>query len=378
MRSRIIPLMRKETLHVLRDPRSLYLAIVLPIILLILFGYAITFDVKQISVGIVDEDNSSLSRDFISRVKGSEYFEVLYLSNTSSGLEKLLDKGRVKVILVIPRRFSRDLSKGKDTPIQILIDGSDNNTAQIALGYISRIIQSFSSNIILEKLNKQGAILNRGIPPIDLNPRVWYNPDLRSINFIVPGLIAVVMMILAAISTSLTIAREWEIGTMEQLIATPAKPYEIIIGKLLPYFFLGIVQISLVILVGTLFFKVPLKGNILFLFCVSGVFLICGLGIGLFISTITRSQQLAFMLSMLSTLLPSFLLSGFIFPISSMPGIIQFFTYLVPAKYFLIVLRGIFLKGTGLVTLWPEVVSLLIFASLILLACARRLKLTLE
>lgn len=378
MRNRILPLARKETLHILRDPRSLYLALVLPIVLLILFGYAITFDVRHIPVGIVDQDSSFLSRDFISRVKGSEYLDLVYLSNSSSGLESLLDKGKVKAILIIPHRFSRDLSKGKDAPLQLLIDGSDNNTAQIALGYISGIVQIFSSNIILEKSNKQGAILQAGILPIDVRPRIWYNPDLSSTNFIVPGLIAVVMMILAAMSTSLTIAREWEIGTMEQLIATPAKPHEIIIGKLIPYFFLGIIQISLVVLVGTLLFNVPLKGNIFFLFCVSGVFLICGLGIGVLISTITRSQQLAFMFSMLFTLLPSFLLSGFIFPISSMPDIIQFFTYLVPAKYFLIVLRGIFLKGTGLGTLWPEVVSLFAFASLILLACAKRLRLSLE
>jgi ABC-2 type transport system permease protein len=378
MRNRILPLTRKETLHILRDPRSLYLAIVLPMVLLILFGYAITFDVRHIPVGIVDQDSSFLSRDFISRVKGSEYFDLVYLSNSSAGLESLLDKGKVKIILVIPHRFSRDLSQGKDAPLQLLIDGSDNNTAQIALGHISGIVQIFSSNIVLEKLNKQGAILQAGNPPIEVKPRIWYNPDLSSTNFIVPGLIAVVMMILAAMSTSLTIAREWEIGTMEQLIATPAKPHEIIIGKLIPYFFLGIIQISLVVLVGTLLFNVPLKGNIFFLFCVSGVFLICGLGIGLLISTITRSQQLAFMFSLLLTLLPSFLLSGFIFPISSMPRIIQFFTYLVPAKYFLIVLRGIFLKGTGLGTLWPEVVSLFIFASLILLACAKRLRLSLE
>lgn len=378
MRNRILPLTRKETLHILRDPRSLYLALVLPVVLLILFGYAITFDVRHIPVGIVDQDSSFLSRDFISRVKGSEYLDLIYLSNSYAGLERLLDKGKVKIILIIPDRFSRDLSKGKDTPLQLLIDGSDNNTAQIALGYVSGIVQIFSSNIILEKLNKKGAVLQGGGPPIDVKPRIWYNPDLRSTIFIVPGLIAVVMMILAAMSTSLTIAREWEIGTMEQLIATPAKPHEIIIGKLMPYFFLGIIQISLIVLVGTLLFNVPLKGNIFFLFCVSGIFLICGLGIGLFISTITRSQQLAFMFSILLTLLPSFLLSGFIFPISSMPRIIQFFTYLVPAKYFLIVLRGIFLKGTGLGTLWPEVFSLFAFAALILLACAKRLRLSLE
>ena len=378
MKNRILPLTRKETLHILRDSRSLYLAIVLPVVLLILFGYAITFDVRHIPVGIVDQDSSSLSRDFISRVKGSEYLDLIYLSNSSAGIESLLDKGKVKIILVIPHRFSRNLSKGKDTPLQLLIDGSDNNTAQIGLGYVTRIVQIFSANIILKKLNEQGAVLKAGSLPIDVKPRIWYNPDLRSTNFIVPGLIAVVMMILAAMSTSLTIAREWETGTMEQLIVTPAKPREIIVGKLTPYFFLGMIQISLVVLVGTLLFNVPLKGNIFFLFCVSGVFLICGLGMGLLISTTTRSQQLAFMFSILITLLPSFLLSGFIFPISSMPRIIQFVTYLVPARYFLIVLRGIFLKGTGLAILWPEVVSLFAFASLIVLACAKRLRLSLE
>ncbi|MFQ6082323.1 MAG: ABC transporter permease [Candidatus Aminicenantia bacterium] len=378
MKNRIFPLMRKEFIHILRDPRSLYLAIGLPIILLILFGYAITFDVNHIPIGIIDQDNTPLSRDIISRVQSSEYFNLLHFSNNYSGLEKLLDEGKVKIILVIPSHFVRNLSKGKDTPIQLLIDGSDNNTALIALSYISRIIQVFSSEVIFESLNEQGTFLFKGIPPINVEPRVWYNPGLHSTNFIVPGLIAVVMMILSAMLTSLTIAREWEIGTMEQLIATPAKPYEIIIGKLMPYFFLGMIQISLVVLIGTLLFKVPLKGNVFFLFIVSGIFLICGLGIGLFISTVTKSQQLAFMLSILFTLLPSFLLSGFLFPISSMPKIIQFFTYFVPAKYFLIILRGIFLKGNGLSILWPNVISLIIFGALIILACAKRLKLSLE
>lgn len=378
MRSRVLPLTRKEILHIIRDPRSLYLSIVLPVILLILFGYAITFDVKHIPVGVIDQDNSSLSRAFISRVRGSEHFDLLYLSNASSGFEMLLDEGKVKIIMAIPHRFSRDLSRGKDSSLQLLVDGSDNNIAQIALGYASRIIQAFSSNIILEKLNKQGALPPVGVPPVELKPTVWYNPDLRSTNFIVPGLIAVVMMVLASVSSSLTIAREWEIGTMEQLISSPARPYEIIIGKLTPYFFLGMIQITLVILIGTLLFRVPLRGNILFLFCISAVFLVCGSGIGLLISTVTKSQQLAFMLSIIFTLLPSFLLSGFIFPVSSMPRLIRFFTYLVPAKYFLIILRGIFIKGNGPGILWPETLALMIFASFIILACARRLRLSLE
>jgi len=370
--------MRKEFIHIIRDPRSLFLAIGLPIVLLILFGYGITFDVNHIPVAVINQDHSSLSRDLISRIQSSEYFDLLYLSNSYSGLERLLDEGEVRIILVIPSHFSRDLSKGKDASLQFLIDGSDNNAALIALDYFSRIIRVFSSKVVLKGLNKQGVFLLKEIPLIDVKARIWYNPGLRSANFIVPGLIAVVMMILAAMLTSLTIAREWETGTMEQLIATPAKPFEIILGKLTPYFFLGMIQITLVVLTGTLLFKVPLKGNIFFLFMVSGVFLVCGLGIGLFISTVTKSQQLAFMLSLIFTLLPSFLLSGFIFPISSMPRVIQFFSSIVPARYFLIILRGIFLKGNGLSILWPEVLFLIVFGSLIIFACSRRLKLTLE
>jgi ABC-2 type transport system permease protein len=329
-------------------------------------------------VAAVNLDDSSLSRDLISRVQSSEYFDLLYLLNNYSGVEKLLDEGRVKIILVIPSHFSKDLSKGENVPLQLLIDGSDNNTALVALGYFSRMVQDFSSHVLLEGLNKQGAFLLKEIPPIDARARVWYNPSLRSTNFIVPGLIAVMMMIIAAMLTSLTIAREWETGTMEQLIATPAKPFEIIIGKLMPYFFLGMIQMTLVVLTGTLLFKVPLKGNIFFLFVVAGLFLVCGLGIGLFISVITKSQQLAFMLSIIFTLLPSFLLSGFIFPISSMPKVIQVISFIVPAKYFLIILRGIFLKGNGLSILWPEVIALFIFGSMIIIACSRKLRLSLE
>jgi ABC-2 type transport system permease protein len=378
MKNRMLPLMRKEFIHILRDPRSLYIAIGLPLVLLILFGYAITFDVNHIPVAVINQDDSSLSRDLISRVQASEYFDLRYLSNEYTKLERLLDEGKVKIILVIPLHFYRDLSKGKNTPLQFLIDGSDNNTALIALGYLSKIIQVFSSNIVLEGLSKQGDSLLKELPTIDVKARVWYNPGLRSTNFIVPGLIVVVMMILAAMLTSLTIAREWETGTMEQLIATPTKPLEIIIGKLTPYFFLGLIQMTLVVLTGTLLFKVPFKGSIFFLFVVAGLFLVCGLGIGLFISTVTKSQQLAFMLAIVLTMLPAFLLSGFIFPISSMPRIIQFFSYLVPAKYFLIALRGIFLKGNGLSVHWPEVLFLLIFGLLIILACTKRLKLSLE
>ncbi len=369
--------MRKESLHILRDPRSLYLAIGLPVIMVILFGYAITMDVSHIHLGIIDQDSTSLSRDLIFRLGASDYFDIIYQSNNFAGSEKLLDDGRVKILIGIPSGFSKDLIRGKNTPLQLLIDGSDNNTAQIALGYISSIVRTFSSKITLDKLNKHGPV-PEGIPPMDVEPIVWFNPDLRSTNFVVPGLIAVIMMVLSAMLTSLTIAREWENGTMEQLISSPAKPIEIITGKLIPYFVLGMFQTLLIVLVGTLLFRVPLKGNLLFLFFITAVFLVCGLGIGLLISTVTKSQQLAFMMSFIFTLLPSFLLSGFIFSISSMPKVIQIISYLVPAKYFLTVLRGIFLKGNGLAVLWPEVVPLILLASLVITACVKRLKLTLE
>ncbi len=378
MTNRISPLLKKETLHILRDPRSLYLAIGLPIVLLILFGLAITFDVRHIPLGIIDLDATFLSRDLASRLRSSEYFDLFYLARDFSDSEKLLDEGKLKIIVVIPSRFSQDLAKGKDTSLQLLVDGSDNNTALVAMGYLLKIIQSFNTKILLEKLNKEGTALLTGMPSLDLNSRVWYNPDLRSKNFIVPGLIAVLMMILAAMLTSLTIAREWETGTMEQLIATPARPHEIVIGKLIPHFFLGFIQLSLVVSIGTFLFKVPFRGNLFLLIFVSALFLVCGLGIGLFISTVAKSQQLAFMLSIIFTLLPSFLLSGFIFPISSMPKIIQFITYLVPAKYFLIVIRGILLKGTGLPAFWSEVLALFLLATLIVLACSKRMKLRLE
>lgn len=370
--------MRKEFIHIVRDPRSLYLAIGIPILLMILFGYAITFDIKEIPLAIFDLDDTPLSRKLVSSVHSCGYFDLVQFSRTYAGAEELLDSGRAKVVIVIPHHFSRDLSLGQDAPIQLLVDGSDNNTALIALSYISNLVYTFSSNIILEKLERSGAVATMEFPPLRIETRAWYNPGLNSTHFIVPGLIAVVMMIMAAMLTSLTVAREWEIGTMEQLIATPVKPHEIIIGKLLPYFFLGIVQITLIVLTGVLWFKTPLKGNLLLLGVATGIFLTSGLGLGLLISTVTKSQQLAFMLSVIFTFLPSFLLSGFIFPIASMPKVIRFITHIVPAKYFLVILRGIFLKGSGYSLLFPELLTLALLGLLIIFACAQRLKLRLK
>jgi ABC-2 type transport system permease protein len=378
MTRRIIPIMKKEAIHIWRDPRSLYMALGLPMVLLILFGYAITMDVRHVEVGIIDQDGTALSRNFISRVRASDYFSLRYLSSNDTETERLLNEGFVKVFIVIPPDFSRDLAKGKDKALQLLVDGSNNNRALVSLGYVSRIIQIFATDVLTEKMSRQGGLYGGGFPMIDPRIRVWYNPELRSANFIVPGLIAVVMTVMTTLLTSLTVAREWENGTMEQLIAGPARSHEIVIGKMLPYFLLGLAQVALVVLAGTLIFKVPLKGNLFVLFVVSAIFLFCGLGIGLLLSIVTKSQQLAYMFSILTTLLPSYLLSGFIFPIKSMPKVIQWISALVPARYFLTTLRGIFLKGYGFGSIWLEISALSVLSLIIFLACIKRMKLSLE
>ncbi len=378
MKKRLFSLARKESLHIIRDARSLYLAIGLPVVLVILFGFAVTLDVRNIRMGIIDMDGSALSRDLAARIAASPYFQVRFRSRVYANFERRLMAGDIQILLVIPQNLARGMARGHDMPLQILVDGSDNNTAMISLGYLSGILQKFSLDAVSAMIRKEGFALPIAIPPIQSRTRIWFNPELSSANFIIPGLIAVIMMILASMLTSLTIAKEWENGTMEQLIASPARPFEIIVGKLIPYFGLGLVQTALIVLPGVLIFNVPLKGNLPLLFLVTGIFLICGLGTGLFISTVTRSQQLAFMLSIIFTMLPAFLLSGFIFPISSMPKLIRMITGAVPAKYFLTMIRGIFLKGSSLNVLWPDLIPLTGFAVVIILGCIKRMRLSLE
>jgi len=378
MTKRIPALIRKEALHIRRDPRSLYLAVGLPVLLLLLFGYAVNMEVRHLAVGVVDLDGSAAGRDLIARVTSSGYFQLRLLSADYGGAVRALDDGTVKILLVLPREMAKTLARGKNASIQLIVDGSDNNSALIGMGYMSQIIESFSRNVLIQRARTQGGTAPAAAPGVELRTRVWYNPDLSNADFIVPGVIAVVMMIMAVMLTSLTVAREWETGTMEQLIATPARPFEIVLGKLAPYFVLGLVQLTLVIVFGRVLFGVPLRGNLLFLLGVSCLFLICGLGQGLLISTAARSQQLAFMLSLLTTLLPTYLLSGFVFPISSMPKILRGITYLIPARYYLAIIRDIFLKGSGPGALWAEIGPLALFALVIILICGRRMRLRLE
>lgn len=378
MTRRVLTLARKEALHIRRDPRSLFLAIGLPLVLVVIFGYAINYDIRHVPIGVLDQDKSVLSRDLISRTRSNEYFDLRVQLDDYAQADELLRTGDVKVVLVIPVDFARAVDRGEDTALQLLVDGSNNNTALITLGYISGLVRKFITNMLTESLVPQGGLRAPGVPLVEARTRIWYNPELKSANFIVPGLIAVVMMVMTAMLTSLTVAREWENGTMEQLISSPVRGIEIIIGKLIPYFGLGMLQVLLIVLAGTLIFGVPLRGNLVSLFTVSAVFLFCGLGIGLFVSISTKSQQLAYTISILTSMLPAFLLSGFISPIASMPKVIQIVTYVVPARYFLTAMRGIFLKGYGFAQLWTEIAILTVFGGLVFVACLKRLKLRLD
>ena len=376
---RIVPLARKEATQIRRDPRSLFLAIGLPFILIVLFGYAITLDIKNVAIGVVDQDRTTLSRDFTARLRSSAIFDLRAVRDTPIGVEKDLDEGRVKAVIVFPDGFARDVAGGRDAAIQILLDGSNNNTALIAMGYISRLVQKLGTDLLAERMARAGGgRRRRAFPAVVPKMRVWYNPELTSTDFIVPGLVAVVMMVLSGMLTSLTVAREWENGTMEQLIAGPVRAHEIIIGKLIPAFGLGLAQLILIVVTGTILFGVPLRGNLFALLVASSVFLLCGLSTGLFFSIATKSQQLAFMLSLLITLLPAFILSGFMTPISSMPGLIRDVTYLFPTRYFMDIVRGIFLKGYGFGQIGPPLLTLTGFCVLVLAACMRRLKLRLD
>ena len=375
MTNRILAISKKEIIHIRRDPLTLMLAIGLPVILLLIFGYAITFDIKHIPVAVCDLDSSQKSREFVSMFAQSGYFDIVDYIPSVNKADALLNSEKCKVVLVIPINFSKALARGEETAVQILIDGVEANTTSIALGYIQGIMQMYSSKILLDVLNKAGfANQMKGMPPVDPKIRVWYNPELRSQNYVIPGLIAVIMMIITAMLTSLTIVREKERGTIEQLIITPVKPYEIMTGKILPYLFIGLLDMLIVFIVGILVFKVPFVGNFVYLFIFATIFAACGLGIGLLISTVADSQTFAIQLTLMTSMLPAFLLSGFMIPIKNMPDIIQYVTYAIPAKYFIVVLRGVFLKSSNIFILWKEFAFLLALAVLLMVVCSKRFK----
>jgi ABC-2 type transport system permease protein len=363
---------RKEFLHILRDPRSLVMALAIPLLLLLLFGYALTLDVDQIPTMVYDADRSPESRELIQRFQGSRYFQVLATVEQYAVIERQIDQNRVLLGVVIPSDFSRNLLSGKEAEVQLLLDGSDSNTASIALGYANGLLALYNIEQQAKALNRRRG--GRVAPPVEGRVRIWYNQELLSRNYIVPGLIAVIMMIIASLLTSLTIAREWETGTMEQFLSTPLRPAELVLGKMLPYFGIGLVDMLIALGVGTLIFHIPLRGSTLLLFSVTCLFLFGALCWGLFLSATMRSQLLAYQMGALTSFLPAFLLSGFIYAIENMPWVIQVLSYLIPARYFITILKGIFLKGIGWKYLWLEIAMLGIFSGLVFLGVTRKIR----
>ncbi len=370
---RLLAVARKEAIQIRRDTRSLAMAFAIPMLLIVMYGYALTLDVDDLRTIVYDQDGSAASREFLRSFTRSGYFTVVQTARAWSEVERALDAGRAQVALVIPVHFARDLDMGRRVAVQALLDGSDANTATIATGYIDAIARRYGDRLAVER-----APVSRRPPLVEGRLRVWYNADLQSKNFIVPGLIAVIMMVIAAMLTSLAVAREWERGTMEQLIATPIRVGELVAGKLLPYFVIGMLDVSLATVAATLIFGVPFRGSALLLAVFSMVFLLGAVSLGLLISIRTRSQLLASQMAMLTTFLPSFLLSGFAYDIANMPRALQFVTYVVPARYFVTSLKAIFLKGVGLQVLWPEGVLLLAFATAVTALAVRGFRKSLE
>ena len=354
----------KEFLQIRRDKRMLPIVILAPIIQVILLGYAATVDVKEIPLVVSDMDNSRESREFVARFTNSGYFIIVAYVDHPKKTDEYLDGNKATMAVLIPENFGKNIATGRGTQLQLIADGADANTANISLGYASQITAGYSQSILLNQLLKTSGGL--APPQLKVETRVWFNPDLRSANYMVPGVVAMILMIITTTFTSAGIVREKEIGTMEQLLVTPMKPYQLILGKLLPFVIIGFIDVILVLGVAVNLFGIPLKGSILLLFGLSGLFILTTLGLGLFVSTISHTQQQAMMTAQFFIFFPMIFLSGFTFPIENMPKIIQAITYIIPLRYFLEIIRGLFLKGVGIETLWPQALALLVFGVTIL------------
>jgi ABC-2 type transport system permease protein len=366
---RLAAVARKEFIHVLRDPRALGIAIVLPMIMLMIFGYALTMDLDRVPLAVWDQSRTPQSRELVARFEGSRYFSLVARPESYREVEASLAGGRTMMAVVIPVEFGRRVGSGRNTTVQVLADGSDANTTTLALSYAESVVRGYSQELLVERVRR---LTGRPLAlPLDLRFRAWFNTDMESRIFIVPGLIAVIMMLITALLTSLTVAREWETGTMEQLVSTPLRGTELILGKLVPYFTIGMLDMLLSVLAGRFQFGVPIRGSLVLLFLVSAIYLVGALSLGILISAKAKTQLLASQFAFVATFLPAFLLSGFMFDIRNMPKALQVVTYLIPARYFVAFLRGLYLKGTGLAQLWPECLLMVLFGALMLLAAIR-------
>lgn len=361
----------KELRHIVRDKRSLGLALAMPAMMLLLYGFALSLDVDHIPVLIYDQDGTSASRNVARQFEGSRFFDVKGMAADYRAVERGINRNDILMGIVIPRDFGKDLTAGRSAAVQLLVDGSDSNTSAIAMGYAESVVQGYSMEARSEILNLRG--VKPPPPAVAAQVRVWYNSSLESKNFVVPGLIAIILMMLTGQLTTLTIAREWEMGTMEQILSTPLRPSEMVLGKMLAYFVVGLVDAILAFVSGVTVFAVPFRGSLLLL-TVSTLIFLCGAMLwGIFISAGARTQVMAYQMGMLTTFLPGFLLSGFVFSIDTMPKWIQAISIVVPSRYFITILKGLFLKGIGLGIVWPQLVYLSIFAGIVYSRAVRRL-----
>jgi ABC-2 type transport system permease protein len=377
MWERLKHMLVKEFIQIFRDPRMKAVLIGTPIIQLFVIGYAVTTDVTNIATAVLDFDRSQETREIARRFESSGYFRIVRYVEDPRVLRGLIDRGEVKAALQFDPGFTRDLVRGRTALIQVIVDGTDSNTASVVMDYTNRIVNQITRERLQALLATQSvasgalAVSLRSLPGIELRSRAWYNPDLRSRNYYVPGVIAILIMLTLMMMTAMAIVREREIGTMEQLMVSPIRPAELILGKTLPFALIGFFDVALITTVAVFWFAIPIRGSLVLLFGATALFLLPVLGVGLFISTISRTQQQALM-STFFFFQPAMLLSGFAFPIANMPEAIQVLTYLNPLRYFLVIIRGIFLKGNGVEILWPEMLALLLLGISVLTASALR------
>ncbi len=375
MWERILTILRKEFRSVFRDPRMRMVIFGLPVIQTLLFGYAVTLDVRHVRLVVIDRDQTPASRALVARFTGSGYFDVVLWTNREAAAHWEIDAARASAILQINAGFEAQLGAGRPTPVQLIVDGSDSNTARLVLNYSSVIAGDFNAAILLEHAQRRtGRTLVVG--GVELRPRAWFNADLESRNFYVPGIIATLVMLVSLMLTSMAIVREKEVGTIEQIMVTPIRPVEFILGKCAPFIVIGFVNVLMVTAVGLFWFGIPLRGSFPLLLLGTAFFLLSTLGIGLFISTVSSTQQQA-MMTTFFFFFPAMLLSGFVYPIANMPEVVQWLTYGNPLRYFLVIIRGIFLKGVGFDILWPELLALLVIGLIVMTFAATRFRKTL-
>ena len=373
----ILDFMTKEFLQFLRDPKMFAVVLVAPVIQLVFLGYAANRDLNDVKTCILDMDRSESSREFTAGFEQSGYFSIIEYSDNYADIESRIDKGDALIAVVVPADFGKDLENGNTASVQVIFDGSDGNKASVAAGYVMSVASAYGGKVFVDRLERSGF----KAPPagsIQSAVRVWYNPNLTTRDFMLPSIVGLVLIIITVNMTSLAIVKEREIGTLEQLLVTPVKPYQLILGKLLPFTIVGLVAVTLVLAVMIFWFGIEVKGGIPFLFFCSLIFMLSTLGLGLFVSTISKTQQQAMVTSAFLVIMPMIFLSGFAFPIESMPKIIQYVTYIIPLKYFTVIIRGIVLKGLTIADLWQELGILFLIGVIILIFSSLRFKKSME